>query len=202
MFGIRKKIHIYDERLKKTEFIKKCVFIYSYMFKLQSPSKYSFDAIHLLRHFLHCSKQFLNSSVFMPFFVSKLFHISKTFPFEDFFHPGGKKNLTEGKIRWLGRVGHEDHAIFGQKLPNTQCSVGRCTHKSPMANWPNMFKKPLEKTSLKPNAASHNARWYTDTDRFLEHSPSWGNLYYKRLTLQKVILIFWVPFLYIHSALW
>ena len=44
-------------------FIKKLC-IYSSMFTLQSPSKYSpFDAIYLLRHFFHCSKQFLNSSI-------------------------------------------------------------------------------------------------------------------------------------------
>ena len=41
-------------------FIKNC--IYSFMFKFQSPSRYSpFDAINLSRHFFHCSKQFLNS---------------------------------------------------------------------------------------------------------------------------------------------
>ena len=40
------------EGAKKMEFIYKKLCIYSYMFKLQSPSKYSpFDAIHLLRHF-------------------------------------------------------------------------------------------------------------------------------------------------------
>ena len=39
-------------RLPKTEFMYKKLCIYPYMFKLQSPSKYSpFDAIHLLRCF-------------------------------------------------------------------------------------------------------------------------------------------------------
>ena len=48
------------------------------------------------------------------------------------------------------------------------------------------------KKSLKPNAASHNnASWYTNTDGFLEHSPSRGSLYYKGSALQKVIPIFW-----------
>ena len=48
--------------------------MYSYMFKLQSPSKYSlFDVIHLPRHFFHCSKQFLNSSILMPFSTSAVF---------------------------------------------------------------------------------------------------------------------------------
>ena len=45
-------------RAPKMEFIKKMC-IYSYMFKLQSPSKYPpFDAIYLSRRFFHCSKQF------------------------------------------------------------------------------------------------------------------------------------------------
>ena len=45
--------------------IKNC--LYSYMFKFQSPSKYSlFDAIHLLRQCFHCSKQFLNPSILVP----------------------------------------------------------------------------------------------------------------------------------------
>ena len=48
--------------------------VYSYMFKFQSPSKYSpFDAIHLSRHFFHCSKQFLNLLILMPFTVSAIF---------------------------------------------------------------------------------------------------------------------------------
>ena len=42
--------------------------------------------------------------------------------------------------------------------------------------------------SLKPNTASHNnAIWYTDTDGFLEHSPSGESLYYKWPALQKII---------------
>ena len=44
------------------------------MFKHQSPSKYSpLDAIHLSRCFFHCSKQFLNSSVLMPFSAPDIF---------------------------------------------------------------------------------------------------------------------------------
>ena len=51
----------------------------------------------------------------------------------------------------------------------------------------------LQKNSLTPNADCHNnAIWYTDTDGFLEHSPSGGNLYYKGPTLQKVILVFFL----------
>ena len=52
-----------------------------------------------------------------------------------------------------------------------------------------VFKK--KKNSRKPNAASHNnTSWYTVTDGFLEHSPSGGSLYYKRLALWKIIPVF------------
>ena len=34
-----------------------------------------------------------------------------------------------------------DHAVFGQKLLNSQCSVGRCAHKSPIMKWANVFSK-------------------------------------------------------------
>ena len=84
------------------EFIYKKLYIYSYMFKLQSSSKYSpFDAIHLSIHFFHCSKQFLNSSILMLFSASaiSLFHlfpIRKTFSSEEFFHLGKQKKLLLG----------------------------------------------------------------------------------------------------------
>ena len=78
------------------------------MFKLQSPSKYSpFDAIYLLRCFFHCSKQFLNLSILMPFSVSAiflfyLFHIDKTFPCEDIFHPRKQPNKKKSLGMLLG----------------------------------------------------------------------------------------------------
>ena len=54
------------------------------------------------------------------------------------------------------------------------------------------YWKSLQKIfSLKPNAASHNnSSWCTDTDGFLEHSPSGGSLYHKGSTLQKIIPVF------------
>ena len=53
---------------KTPEFIDKKLCIYSYTFQLQSPSNYSpFDAVHHLRCFFHCSKQFLNLLTLMPF---------------------------------------------------------------------------------------------------------------------------------------
>ena len=64
--------------------------------------------------------------------------------------------------------------FFGQKLLNTQGSVGRCACKSPIVKWANALKESSKNYSLKLNAASLklNASWYTDTDVFLEHSPT------------------------------
>ena len=67
------------------------------MCKFQSPSKYSpFDVITYWDIFSHCSKQFLNLSILMPFSASAIvcFHhlpIRKTFPFQDIFHLGKQK---------------------------------------------------------------------------------------------------------------
>ena len=75
------------------------------------------------------------------------------------------------------------HAIFGQKLLDTQRRVSRCAHKSAIMKWANTLS--LQKNSLKLKAASHNnASWYTDTDGFLEHSLSRRSLYHKALPLE------------------
>ena len=170
--------------------------IYSYMFKFQSPSNYSpLDVIYLSRHFSHCLKQFLNSLTLMPVSASAIFcFISSTsakhFPLRSFLIQGNKKKVIWGEIRWIGRVGHRGHDIFGQTLLNTQHSVGRGARKSPIMKWANTLSLQ-KKNSLKPNAASHNnAGWYTDTDGLLEHSPSGGSLYYKGPALQKIIPVF------------
>ena len=71
--------------------------------------------------------------------------------------------------------------------------MGRCAHKSAIF-FKDSFKcveRIFTKISLMPNTAFHNnTSWYTDADGFLEHSPSWGSLYNKGPTLQKIIL-FW-----------
>ena len=89
----------------KMKFIYKKLCIYSHVFKLQSPSKYSpFDATQLQKCFLHCSKQFLNLLILMPFsasaiFLFHFFHMSKAFPFEDFFSSGeAKKKLLRARL--------------------------------------------------------------------------------------------------------
>ena len=130
------------------EFIYK---LHSYMFKFQSPLKCSpFHAIHLLRLFFCCSEQLSNSLILMSFSASAIFCLfvcyntstsAKRFPFEDFLHPG-KQESPSG---WTGRVGHGSHAIFGQKLLNTQHGVGRCAVKSPAMKWADPLKESSEK---------------------------------------------------------
>ena len=68
--------------------------------------------------------------VLLPFFVSSL-HVGKMFLFEGFFNLGKQQKFSRDEIRWLGRVGH-GASCRGQKLLNTQSSVGRCAHKSPI----------------------------------------------------------------------
>ena len=72
--------------------------------------------------FFHCSKQFLKSSILVSFIASAVFFFvcftssisAKHFPLRTFLIRGNKKSL--GEIRWIGKVGHRDHAISGQKL--------------------------------------------------------------------------------------
>ena len=119
------------------------------MFQLQSRSMYSpFDAIHLSKHFFHCSKrfsthQFLCLLVLLLFSLFHFFHFGKCFPLRTFSTRETNKNSLSGaKIRWIGRV---DHVGFGQKLLNTQHGKGRCTCKSPIMKWTNTLKETSEK---------------------------------------------------------
>ena len=134
----------------KMEFTYKKLCIYSYMFKLQSPSNYSpFDAIQLLKFFFYCSEQFSDPSILKLFSASAIFCFTsststKRFPLRTFFI-SGNKNIAWGEIVWIGRVGHRGHAIFGQKLLNTQHSLGRCTCKLPIVKWANTWKESSQK---------------------------------------------------------
>ena len=68
------------------------------------------STLHLMQYtyqdiFFYCSKQFLNSSILIPFsasagFLFHLFYISKMFPFEDIFHLGKQttKKVARGKM--------------------------------------------------------------------------------------------------------
>ena len=129
-------------------FIKHCVFICMCLnfSHLQST-------LHLvntpIKTFFHCSKQFFNSFTLMPFSASAvLCYTSSTlsgFVFLWGLFNWGNKNVAQGwdRVRW--RVGHRGHAIFGQRLLNTQCGVGRPTYKSSILKWANTLKEVLKK---------------------------------------------------------
>ena len=143
---------------KKTpEFIYKSLCVYPYMFKLQSPSKYSpFDSVHLSRFFSHCSKQFLNSSILMPFSASAgfvhLFHFEKTFPFEGTFHSGKQtKKVSRIKIRWIIEVGHGVILFLVKNWRTVSLVWVGVLINHPLWN-EQICWKSLPKNSLKPNS--------------------------------------------------
>ena len=111
---------LYEEGPRNPGTFKWKIVYYPYMFKLQSPSKYSpFDAIHLLRLFPTAQNSFWTCwfwclLVLRLFFVSPLPHQQKYFPVRTFFIWGNKKQVTWGVIGWIGRVRHRGHAVFGQ----------------------------------------------------------------------------------------
>ena len=136
-----------------------------------------------LNIFFHCSEQFLKSSILMLFsasaiFLFHLFHLGKTFPFEDFFHLGKQKQS-------LGvRSGEQGGWGIGVMLILVKnCCTLSTVWASVLVNHPSWSEQPcahsfferiFKKNSLKLNTASHNnASWYTDTDGFLEHTQ-WG----------------------------
>ena len=159
-----------------------------YMFKLQSPSKYSlFATIHLSRLFSTAQK-FLNLLILMSFSASAFFcftssTLAKLFSF-------GKNKIKKSLRARSGEWGEGEPqglCLFWSKTAehSEQCGqvcllfthheMGKCIGS-------------LNKNLLKLNAASHNhPSWYTETDGFLEHSLNGGSLYYKGPTLQKLI---------------
>ena len=136
----------------KQESICRKLSIYSYMFKLQSPTKSSsFDVIHVSRHFFHFSKvfelvnfdAFFGASVMCCFISSTL---AKCFPLRTFFIEGNKKSCS----RWdPEKRGGEAwcHALFGQTLLNTQCDGAGALVNHPSWNgqtsWKSLKKKSL-----------------------------------------------------------
>ena len=153
--------------------------VYSYMFKLATFRALSIWCNTSTKTFFHCSKQFLNLSIFMlfsapAFFVClfHFFHICITFPFEGFFRPGKQtnKNVTWGEIRWIRRVGHGGHGVLVENCWTLSVvwtgAFGNHSSWNGQTSW-----KGLQKNSLNQDAASHDSSsWYTDADKFLEHS--------------------------------
>ena len=138
---------------EKEIYLFKKLHICFYTFKLQSPP---FHAIHLLRCFFHCSEQFLNLSILMPFSASAGFcftssEMAKHFLLRTFFIRGNKKSLLEQD--WVNREGGAWQSCrFGQKQLNAQRSVSRCTRKSPMMKWANVLslQKKIHWSQMQP----------------------------------------------------
>ena len=113
-------VNIYEGWPLKTEFIYKKLCINSYMFQLQSPSKYSpVDAIHIPRFFFSTAQNsfwthwFWCLLVLLPFFVSSLPH-PQNICIWGLFLLGQTKKSCSGQDWGMRRVGHRSHGIFGQ----------------------------------------------------------------------------------------
>ena len=143
----------------------KKLFIYSYMFKHQSSSKYLwFDAKYLSRLFFHCLKQFLNSLILMPFSASAIFVLfcftsfisAKCFPLRTLFIQGNEKKSGPGRDLVNGVVWHRGYAVFGQKMLNPQSDVVRCAHNHPSWNGQTCWKSLQNKfTEAKHGLSQH-----------------------------------------------
>ena len=150
-------------------FTKICVFIltcwnFSY---LQS-------ILHLMQHIywdvFSIARKFLKSSVLMPLSASAVFCFTFTpwvmFLFEDFFHQGKPKKKKKNPCLgwdWVNREGRgEASSVFGQKLLNTQHSVGRCAHKS--SSWNGQTHRKVFKTFTESECSLSQQRqlvhWY------------------------------------------
>ena len=151
-------------------FIKTCVFILTCLnfSHLQST-------LHLMQYtygdtFFHCSKQFLNSLVLMPFSAYAIFCITsstsaKCFLLRTFFIQG---NTQKSHLGWdqVNRQGRACRVIFTKHwwILSTVWAGVLINHPSCNGQTRWVFKK----NSLKLNAASHNTTsWYTATDEFL-----------------------------------
>ena len=134
---------------KQTLLIKNCVLFLTCLNFRHLPS-----TLYLMQYtyrdiIFHCSKQFLNSSVLMPFSASAIFCFSssssgKHFPLMNLFIQGNKQKRHSGQDR-VNAGGYGGHAIFGQKLLNPLHSVGRCACKSPIMKWANVLKGSSKK---------------------------------------------------------
>ena len=164
---------IYEGDPKPPEFIYKKLCVCSYMFKLQSSSKYSlFDAVHLLSCFFLLLKNSFWTHRFwclllLLFFVSLLPHWQNV-SFRGLFSSWETK-ISWGKIGWIRRVGHRGHSML--VLVKNCWILSKVWAGTLVITHDKMGKRVeriLKRNSLKLNKASHNnASWYADTDGVL-----------------------------------
>ena len=103
------------------------------------------------------------------FFILTLPH-QQNVSFEDFFHLEKQKKVTQGEIRWIRRIGLWGHAVFGQKLRDTQCHVGRCAHTVPIMKWVSISKESPKKITEAKHSLSQQrqlVRWHRWVPRTL-----------------------------------
>ena len=123
--------------------------IYSYIFKLKAPSKYSpFDTIHLLRFFPTAQNSFWTHRFWcllepLQFFISPLLHLQNIFLWGLF--SSRETKVTWGEMGWTGRVGHGDHAIFWSKT--VECSA--LVWADALVNHPSWHGKRVERVFKK-----------------------------------------------------
>ena len=157
--------------------------------------------------FFHCSKQFLNLSILMPSSASAVFCFpsykwTKSFPLRTFFPVGRqKKNSHSGwDCDWRGQGTGVIYAVLVKN-----CRTLSTVWAGVLINHPSWNRqthwKSLQKNSLKLHAPSLNTSWCSDTDGFLEHSPSRRSLYCKGPALQKVIPVLFCLFVCFEPSL-
>ena len=159
---------------KRNLFIKKYVFILTHLNFSHLPSTLHF--IQYTSRLFSTAQQFLNSSISMPVSAFDVFHftsstMAKHFPLRTFFHQGNKKRVVLGEIKQMGRMGRaQGHAIFGQKLLNTQRNVGRHAHKSLIMKWANVLEESSQKFPEAERSCSQQCQlvhWYRCVPRTL-----------------------------------
>ena len=134
---------------KTPVFIKNCIF--SYAFKLQSPSKHSFDAIDLLRHFFHCSKQFLNLQILMHFSASAIFCFTSStqaqcFPLRIFFILGNKQKSSHG-----ARLGEKGGQGTGAMASLSKTAEHEVQYEQVCSNHQSLNQKHSDSSKKKKN---------------------------------------------------
>ena len=149
----------------------------SYMFKLQSPSKYCpFDATHLLRHFILLPKtvsfrtcRFWCLLVLLTSFVSPLPHQQNLSLWRLFSSRETNKKSYLG-WDWVNREeGGWGSCHFLVKWW-AGALVGRCTHKLPIMKWASTLSLPKTKFTETECSLSHHhqlVHWYRWVPRTL-----------------------------------
>ena len=159
----------------KKQFIKK-LYIYSYVFKLLSPSKYSlFDSIDLSRHFFTTQNSFWTRRcwcllVLLSFFVSPLPHGQNISLWGLFSSRETKKHIVQGKIGWKGGW---DMGVMPFLVKNCWTLSCGCTLMNQM-KLSKHIESPQRTQWSQMQPLTNNASWYTERDGFLQHPPSGG----------------------------